>query len=179
MTTFDDKTTRIDLERQGDHILVEYFDRGWQQGISSPTIYSFAVDTLISKLLFEYQQAGFTVWMADELHGRALRGNITRIDFIQHNGEKHVKKFPYGWTAKTPALSDKVISDAESDQAINWCAEHGWTVYRWPGGARAWNGPVMPIRDASDIRHMRRIINNNRMSGHADERINFNLAFYY
>jgi len=179
MSTVTADITRIDLEQQGDHILVEYFKKGWVQGESSPLLYGFEVDTLISRLLFQYQQSGFSVWMADNAHGRALRGNPTRIDFIQHNGEMHVKKFPYGWTAKTPAMTDKVLSDPEIADAIKWCEDHHWTVYRWPGGARAWWGKVLPIRDASDIRHMRRIIEGNRLSGHPDERVNYNLAFYY
>lgn len=40
--------------------------------------------------------------------------------------------------------------------ALAWCEDHGFTVRRWPGGARAWRGKPWPIRTQQQIFHKRR-----------------------
>ena len=50
---------------------------------------------------------------------------------------------PYGAEVKPPEF--------DLDGALAWCAENGYTVRRWPGGARAWKGKPRPIRTRSQI----------------------------
>ncbi len=115
--------------------------------------------------------------MKDGNTGRALRGNITRIDFILIEDQMHIRKFPYGWTARTPHMTDDIKSPQECENAIAWCNTHGWIVHRWPGGARAWCGELLPVRDYSTIKFLRQQIAQNHQYGQSDERTNYNLAF--
>lgn len=171
--------TRIDLARDGRHVNVEYFFKGWQQNVSSPNQYGYGVETTVEALLQKFERQGFVVWMTDGQTGRALRGNITRIDFLLIEGQMHIRKYPYGWTARTPHMTDDIRTPEECEAAIKWCSDHGWLVRRWPGGGRAWAGPLLPVRDYSTIKMLRHQISQRRERGEADERNHFNLAFDY
>jgi hypothetical protein len=115
--------------------------------------------------------------MMDNDHGRALRGEITRVDILQVAGKWSVRKYPYGWTAKTRPISQREMTDAEAATAIAWCKQHGWTVREFPGGARAWKGEVKPVRDASTIKMLRRQIEANFRRNEVDVRARFDMAF--
>ena len=42
------------------------------------------------------------------------------------------------------------------DAALDWCAQHGYAIRRWPGGARAWRAPTpWIIRTRNLIQRMR------------------------
>lgn len=164
--------TRIDLERAGLGIAIYEWRAGWKtDGSSAPDIMDYVNDKSMDALLHEFEQQGFTVWISKSRRGHALRGEITRIDF--KDGEIH--KFPFGWTAYTPPLQRRQASADEIATAIQWCKSHGWTVFEWPGGARAWKGKPMPVYDTSTIQRIRNIVNANP----ADPRRHYDLAFYF
>lgn len=87
--------------------------------------------------------------------GRLDMENITRIDMHQIPQGIVVHKFPHYWTAATPPASTTTNEAMTLDQMTAWLEENGWTVRRWPGGARAWKGEMMPVRTASQIRRKR------------------------
>jgi hypothetical protein len=153
----DKKTfTRIDIERlDGQTLSVDSWLEGWQEGQSADRK-EIIQGRSIESLLFEFEKRGYTVEMASNSQGRALCGKTTRIDFIKLAGKFYVKKFPFGWTAKTRPIQETEKTEAEWEKAILWCESNGWNVRRWPDGARAWMGPVLPVRDAAGIRAMRR-----------------------
>lgn len=173
----DQDITRIDLERDGQHVNLSYWFYGWVQGFSSPKAFAYAVETNIEMLLTKFKRQGFTVWMMDGVTGRALRGLTTRIDFICIEGQMHIRKYPYGWTALTPPISDEIKTTQECEAAIRWCNENGWTVHRWQSGGRAWKGPLLPVRDHATIKLIRKQLADKRSRGEADERNQANLAF--
>ncbi len=148
-------TTRVDIERVGDALTVQQWTQGWKEGNPSDHKDLLHGERIVS-ILFSLEKQGFSVWMMDEDHGRALRGEITRIDLIDLNGKTTYSKFPYGWTARTHPISKRTISAEERKQIILWCQEHNWVVREWPGGARAWKYALEPVRSASEIRSMRR-----------------------
>ncbi len=99
----DKKITRIDMERIGaSAVIVRKWYEGWHQNdAGSPDIEDFIESGSISYTLAEYEKQGYTVEMASQSKGRALRGKITRVDIILEGETWVMKKYPYGWTAKT------------------------------------------------------------------------------
>jgi len=82
-----------------------------------------------------------------------------RIDFtrIQASGKVIVTKFQRrDETADVPMEGEVKPIDFDLDGALAWCAENGYTVRQWPGGARAWRGKPWPIRSRSQIIRRRR-----------------------
>ena len=169
--------TRIDLESSGEHVLVEQWYEGWVA--TSPCDIYRQETGLISSLLAQYERQGYTVWMCDARTGRALRGQITRMDFVKlSDGAWEIRKWPYGWSARTHPISiDDKPDGFDLEAALAWSEQHGWLVRRWPDGARAWKGELQPVRDAFAIRAMRRQVDNNIIANHIDPRRAFNLAF--
>jgi hypothetical protein len=168
--------TRIDFERTGTDVIVSKWIGKWAEG-SAASMYDYLPAASIDRLLFECEKQGFTVEMMDNDHGRALRGEITRIDILIVAGKWTVRKFPYGWTAKTRPITEKELSEDQAQIAIAWCKEHGWAVREFPGGARAWKGEVKPVRDTATITRVRRQIEENFRRGEIDNRRQFDLAF--
>lgn len=98
---------------------------------------------------------------------------ITRIDFLGFNEKVHtgrdrfvwrVTKFADGWTAYTPAIDiqiDPPIHTPDGEQpfdievALALLAGAGWKIRRWPNGARAWKGEMLPVRDRAAIQRLR------------------------
>lgn len=126
----------------------------------------------------------------------------TRIDFQLMNvgvtlGEHtprwgyRVAKFIDGWTANTPPheLSfDPPIKSTDGqeqpfnlDTALAALRARGWTVHRWPTGARAWLGPVLPVRNRDQIAQLRTRLTRNliALQGHTDLSTQVDLAFDY
>jgi hypothetical protein len=77
---------------------------------------------------------------------------ITRVDLYQNPNGIFICKYAEGWTASTPAIARYTISDRSLDDLVDALQRtSGWTVRRWPGGARAWRGKPMPIRSRTAI----------------------------
>ena len=171
----DKKITRIDMERIGaSAVMVRKWYEGWHQNdAGAPDIEEFVESGSISYMLAEYEKQGYTVEMASQSKGRALRGKITRVDIILEGETWVMKKYPYGWTAKTRPIETKRFNHEEAQIAIQWLKDNRWVVLEWPGGARAWKGRPMPVRDRHAIQVMRRKFD--------EQKINFsyNLALYF
>lgn len=148
--------TRVDIEAIGEGInRVSYWREGWQEG--DPYGSSELVQKPIMYLLMDFEKQGFTCEMCDANHGRALRGKITRIDFVKILKEWRVRKYPFGWTAKTRPLSDVVKTEQQIQDAIAWCEQNGWNVHKnADGSAIAYKGAVKPVTDRSAILRQRR-----------------------
>lgn len=169
--------TKINLTRLGDQVSVDGWAKGWTS-TSDRTSICETYHGRIETLLHEFELLGFCVWMPDSGSGRALRGEIARIDFSTHDNLWIVKKFPYGWTAKTPAIKTvEYPGDFDFDGALGWCSEHGWTVRTWPGGARAWRHEIEPVRERATILSMRNQVQIRTGSGQIDSRKNYDLAY--
>lgn len=148
--------TRIDLEAiSPTHTRVRQWYEGWCEGSETPDIDKTAASS-VYRLLVEYEKQGFTCSMRSQDKGQALRGKITRIDFLKLGEEYRVQKWPYGWEPKTRPLEEKTLTQEAWEQAILGCESNGWTVRRWPGGARAFLGQPQPVRDRAAIMAIRR-----------------------
>ena len=153
----DKPTTRIDLERVGTTgIMVRKWFQGWQQDGSTPADSEEYIDGSIPALLAEYEKAGFVVWMAYGGVGRALRGSITRVDIIHDGQAWNMRKYCYGWSAKTPPIESKIVKDIECEAAVEWLKQNQWTLIQWEGGYRAFRGEAKPVRDRAGILALRR-----------------------
>jgi len=77
-------------------------------------------------------------------------GQITRIDLFDAPGYGPAKKcFRAGWfPGDKPRLSDAgpLAEGWTIEIAADDLAAKGWTVRRWPGGARAWRIKARPVR---------------------------------
>lgn len=159
-----------------DYILVDQFFKGWKEGQAADT-----VGTIEGKRLDEVATAlheqGFSVRILPSgKKAIALRGQITRVDFFCNDGTWTVEKFPFGWTAGTPALtSEQKGQDFDLDAALKWLKDHGWKTIQWPRGARAFKGEMLPIRDRDTILAMRRNANIQRDAA----KFHFDLAYYF
>jgi hypothetical protein len=105
-----------------------------------------------------------------------LRGEITRIDFIK-DGAWTVKKFCYGWTARTEPLSAEIKDDKfDFEKSLAYLQSKGWVTVRWDGGARAWKYRKAPIRTKEEILELRRRSNESQST---DGRRAYDLAYYF
>lgn len=59
------------------------------------------------------------------------------------------------------------------DGAIAWLEAHGYTVRRWPNGARAWKGTPWPIRTRGQIQRKREQVEKAVMAGRLDGGFNW------
>lgn len=176
MLALTENITRVDLEIDGANVMVRMWKDKWDEG-SLPFSMDYVHNISIERILFQCEDAGFTCEMCDPSHGRALRGEITRIDIMQISGKWQVLKFPRGWTGKTRPISKRELTDDEAKTAIQWCKQNRWSVREFPGGARAWKGEVKPVRDASTIMRIRRQIIANFERSEIDTRRQSDLAF--
>jgi hypothetical protein len=151
--------TRIDLEEiYRNRVVIKKWYQGWDEDHPSAPNIEEELDGYLPIILTEYEKYGYTCEMADATHGRALRGTTTRIDFILSTNGWHIRKYPYGWTAKTQPIEDKLQPESVVQSAIAWCKQQGWVMREWPNGARAFKDKERPVRDASTILSMRRTI---------------------
>jgi hypothetical protein len=113
---------------------------------------------------------------------------ITRIDFedisrrlaAPDGSQWVVRKFAQGWTAHTNPCDIKGNPPFNIDRAVAELETTGWTVYRWPGGARAWRGRPEPVRDRAQIIRFRRTIERRRWQDALDfENPRLDLALWY
>lgn len=126
----------------------------------------------------------------------------TRIDFYRINvgvalGERttrwgyRVEKYIDGWTANTPpheiTLDPPIKSTTgqeqpfDLDNALAALQARGWTVHRWPTGARAWLGPTLPVRDRQQITRLRAALTRQlyETRGHTELSTQVDLAYDY
>ena len=92
---------------------------------------------------------------------------VDRIDFTDTGVSVLVIKFVRQEEAHDiPISNDQKPADFDLEAALSWCEEHGWTVRRWPGGARAWKGTPWPIRTRWQIRKKRMEVERLAMRGY-------------
>lgn len=87
-----------------------------------------------------------------------MRPQIVRMDFNETPGGVVVTKYQRLMTPDGPrdvVAEHAVKPDLDLEWALAWCETHGYTVRRWPGGARAWLGAPWPIRTVAEIRRRR------------------------
>lgn len=168
--------TRIDMERAGAHdVIIRKWREGWKiDDAGVPNVEDYVTEGSIAAMLAEYEKAGWTVEMASAGKGRALRGKITRVDVMLDGETWRVRKYPYGWTAKTRPIETREFgTKEEAEVAIQWLRENNWTMFEFPGGARAFRGTPYPVRDRTAILSLRRKFQEERRN------FSFDLAFCF
>ncbi len=83
---------------------------------------------------------------------------IVRMDFWQTAAGVAVTKYERVATPDGPrdvVAEHAVKANLDLEWALAWCEAHGYTVRRWPGGARAWYGTPWPIRTVAEIKRRR------------------------
>ncbi len=155
-----EKPTRIEINRAGTSYLRQEWFGEWEEN-TPPARQDFVVGTML-KFADEFAADGYSVTLLDAHHLLALGGTITRVDFILMADGWHVKKYPYGWTARTRPVREEVKPiDFNVDEALYWLRQNGWKTRQWEGtpnanaGARAFLGKPMPVRDRQSIVQMR------------------------
>ncbi len=107
-----------------------------------------------------------------------MSAKVTRIDFIVSPTCIRVIKFPEGHHPGDPyaGLSDYPTT-WDMENALEWCEAHGWSVFRWPGGARAFLGKPWPIRTTAEIRRMRQRLEQRPLPEPVGRGYGYDLAF--
>jgi len=80
---------------------------------------------------------------------------ITRVDMKEYSRGVLVSQFEDGWTARTSAIEIHRNTTISLSEMVTWFKDHGWQVHQWKGGARAWLGPVLPVRSMWQIISLR------------------------
>lgn len=182
MATSTTKYTRMDLEAIYGGTAVKCWSGEWQEG-DAPDYETFREGVSLDQALMALEDSGWTVHMFIDrktgIHsGRALRGEIIRVDFRMLGQELVIQSFPYGWQAWTKPICESRWPADQLEAQIQMYREKGWTVRTWPSGARAWKGEVLPVRDAGTIIRMReRIIQGTRTGLYSNNEKNFDFAF--
>lgn len=148
---------RVDIEKAGQTMLSV---RVWLKGFSLNDAGSPAFEDMIDISMLQacktLEDQGFAVTVYTKERVYALRGPVTRVDFVKQNDGWHIKKYPYGWKASTQPMSDVVKTEEEIKQAIQWCKDQGWTIYDFEGEIiRAWKGKPIPVHDTKSIKKLR------------------------
>jgi hypothetical protein len=147
------------------------------KGHKAPDMFDYLPDLRLLDVLKVLEQAGFAVRIYD--HGStavALKDQPTRIDFLKEGDNWLCKKYAAGWTASTPPIETKQMTEQQIAEAIQWCKDRNWIVREFPGGARAWKGKLLPVRDRAAILSMARKIKQSNLS-RPDNRRLFDFAF--
>lgn len=100
--------------------------------------------------------------MAAEIRFPHHETDICRLDFVQAGGTWSVSKLVKVSQGQVPGYIRTVVVSFERkpqgfdiEKALRWCDGHGWTVRRWPGGARAWRDGLEPVRTTGAIKKLR------------------------
>ena len=101
---------------------------------------------------------------------------VTRMDFIILEGGVTVNKLGQG-IGKMVVIEGKTMPGFDLDAALTWCRSHGWTVRRWPGGARAWKNGLEPVRTQREILKLREKLSNNPRPELEGQGVNLDLAY--
>lgn len=86
-----------------------------------------------------------------------MTDKFTRYDILVTPQKITIRKWR-DWTPGVFTVNDdyeEKPADYDLDQALTWFEQHGYTVRRWPGGARIWLGKPVAVRTASEIKAMR------------------------
>ena len=78
-----------------------------------------------------------------------------RIDLFENDNGLRVMKWPLDWVPGTQPVISYLNNQITLDFAVEQLKIKGWTVRRWHKGARAWNGPLRPIRTKGQITNKR------------------------
>ena len=171
--------TRIDLEEVSqDCIMVNKFFKGWKEGQAlNPDKAEIIEGKRLLDVLYDLKtHSGYALSMITTKRWKLLKGEITRIDFIK-DGVWTVKKYPYGWTARTEPLTTEVKgAEFDFDQALAYLHSKGWVTVRWDGGGRAWKYRKAPIRTKEEILSLRK---KSSASHFTDGRRAHDLAYYF
>lgn len=150
---------RLDIERAG---FTTIFVRVWKKGFNPDDAGAPDFEELVdggaesmSQICAAVKAQGFSITMSGSNKARALRGEVTRVDFVKEVDGWHIKKYPHGWRASTLPMSDVVKPEEEIKQAIAWCMENGWIVRENKGHSRAWKNKLMPVRTREEMRRCR------------------------
>jgi hypothetical protein len=172
-----DDIVRVDFEAvTPDFIICEGWQAGWKEG-SAGTWHNSIEGRSLPEVLNEYRHNGYAITIFHSKRARALRGEITRIDFTLTLAGWMVSKFPHGWTARThPIKKEQKGPDFDIREALTWLQQNGWVTVEWEGGARAWKGHMLPIRDREQILKLRR---QSEASHNADGHWHYDLAYYF
>lgn len=160
LTKIPSDIARIDIEKTGSSTI---FVRVWKNGFNPYDAGAPAFEDMLdggsasmSQLCAAVEAHGFSVTMTGSSKIRALRGPVTRVDFVKQVDGWHIKKYPHGWLASTRPMSDQVKTHEEVKFAIEWCKSQGWAIYDFKGEViRAWKGKPMPVHTAETIRSLR------------------------
>lgn len=78
---------------------------------------------------------------------------VTRIDLQATANGLVSHKFADGWfeRRRNTDLGLRCEPKWTLEAAVAWLEAHGYTVRRWPGGARAWLGEILPVRNKAQI----------------------------
>ena len=149
---------RIDIEQAG---FTTIFIRAWKKGFNPDDAGAPDFEELVDAGLMSMSQVcaaveefGFSITIRGK-RATALRGPVTRIDFIKQVDGWHIKKYPAGWRAATRPMSDEIKSEEEIKQAIAWCRENDWIVRENPGHSRAWKHKLLPVHTREEVRRLR------------------------
>ena len=88
---------------------------------------------------------------------------FTRVDlFEMPDGGVRVFWFRDGWYCRNNRANPKcapatnhINGDMSLESMVAWLENNGWSVRRWPGGARGWKEEMLPVRTAFEIKRMR------------------------
>jgi len=150
---------RIDLEKVG---FTTIFVRVWKKGYNADDAGAPDIEDMLDggaesmvQLCAAVEAQGFSITMSGMAKARALRGEVTRVDFTKEVDGWHIKKYPHGWRATTRPMSNEIKTEDEIKQAIAWCRDHGWIIRENKGYSRAWKNKLMPVRTAEETRRLR------------------------
>lgn len=146
--------TRIDLENIGTGVVRKMWLDGWVEG-NAPDEETFLEGRRMFDLLYEAERKGWSVTQYNDNEARLLKGDPIRVDLMEIDGAVRIDAYPYGWKAQTRPMSQETRS-ATLESVVEQYKKDGWQVRRWAGGARAWKGPLLPVRDQDAILQMRR-----------------------
>ena len=78
---------------------------------------------------------------------------VIRMDFVILSDSVIVNKL--GDTGRLVVIDSETKPGFDVEAALAWCRSNGWTVRRWPGGARAWKYGLVPVRKQYEIIKLR------------------------
>lgn len=80
-----------------------------------------------------------------------------RIDLFENpQGYILVLKWRKGWAPGAPPCANDQNTEMDLDEMVDWLEREGWTIRRWPGGARAWRDGLRIIRTRGQILRKRK-----------------------
>lgn len=101
---------------------------------------------------------------------------VIRMDFIiLADGSITINKL--GDTGRLAVIESETKPGFDIENALAWCRSNGWTVRRWPGGARAWKHGLVPVRTRGAIIKLRDELRMNPRPDLEGQGVNLDLAY--